>query len=172
MNAIDQTIMANERLHEVLTGARPPASDPEAPYAPIPPERDPVAHVEEQIDRLLEALARPAAPVATTAAAPTMAIFETDAEYVVFVDVPGVRRERLDVHLRGNMLVVVGRRENPKAEGLRARVSERPTGPFHRAIRLPPDVRATEMNARLDEGVLEIRIPRSTGGSSRSVPVA
>jgi HSP20 family protein len=171
MNEIDQAIVANERLHEALTGARPTASDPETPYAPIPPERDPVMHVEEQIDRLLHALSAPAASMASPPP-PPVSVFESDAEYVVFVDVPGVRRDRLDVHLRGSFLVVAGRRENPRAEGLRLRVAERPPGAFHRAIRVPPDAKPQEMTARLEEGVLEIRIPRSTGGGSRSVPVA
>jgi HSP20 family protein len=171
MNEIDLTIVANERLHEALTGARPPASNPEAPYAPIPPERDPVAHVEEQIERLLEALARPAAPVRATAASPPICVYESNIEYVVLVDVPGVRRDRLDVQLRGGTLVIRGRRDNPMPQGYRGRVAEGAFGTFHRAVRMPPDARAAEMSARLDEGVLEIRIPRSTG-NSRSVPVA
>ena len=170
MNEIEESIVANERLHEALTGARPPESDPDVPYAPIPPERDPVAHVEEQIDRLLEALSRPGAPVVPPAA-PPISIFESDAEYVVLVDVPGVTRERLDVQLRGDTVIVNGRRDDPRAEGLHARVAERRSGAFQRAIRLPADARAADMLARLEAGVLEIRIPRSAG-SSRSVPVA
>jgi HSP20 family protein len=171
MNEIDETIAASERLHEAITGAPPAGSDPEMPYAPIPPERDPVVHVEEQIDRLLGALAAPAVGPRQTAASPPISILENGAEYIVLVDVPGVARDRLQVQLRENVLVVAGRRANPMMEGQRVRVAERPFGAFRRAVLLPPDARAVELSARLKEGVLEIRIPRSAG-SSRSVPVA
>jgi HSP20 family protein len=171
MNEIDETIAASERLHEAITGARPVASSPDAPYAPIPPERDPVAHVEEQVERLLYALSGPVAPPARPASSPPISILESASEYVVLVDVPGISRERLEVQAQGDLIVVGGRRPEPAGDGQRVRLAERPYGPFRRAIRLPTDARTAEMNARLKEGVLEVRIPRSTG-SSRSVPVA
>jgi HSP20 family molecular chaperone IbpA len=170
MNEIDETIAASERLHEAITGTRPIAASPDAPYAPIPPERDPVAHVEEQVDRLLYALSGPVAPPAR-AVSPPISIVEEGAEYLFLIDVPGVARDRLDLHVRGDTLVVAGRRAEPAGEGQKVRLAEPSFGAFRRAIRLPPDAHAKEMNARLKEGVLEIRIPRSTG-SSRSVPVA
>ncbi len=52
---IENTIGQVTRLYRAITGREVPVSD--TPYAPIPAKKDPVQHVEEQIDRLLEVLA-------------------------------------------------------------------------------------------------------------------
>jgi len=173
MIEIDHTIARIEHLYRTITGMPPTASDTEAPYAPIPPERDPVAHVEEQIERLLYALQVPFTPGAARAEMPPMSVSENGNEFLVFIDLPGVDRERLDVSVRGDTLVVAGDRPGPAVNGHRVRVVERPFGAFRRALRLPPEANAADTSARLKDGVLEIRIPRGTDGtgSSRSVPV-
>jgi HSP20 family protein len=171
MIEIDDAIVQIERLYQAITGSQMPMS--EMPYAPIPPERDPVVHVQEQVDRLLHALETPFAPGAF-AGAPPIAVSENGAEYVVFIDVPGVARERIDVSLRGSVLVIAGERPGPALDGHRLRMAERPFGAFRRVLRLPPEARGAEMSARLKDGVLEVRIPRNidAAGSSRNVPVS
>lgn len=54
MNAtIDESIARVERLYTTITGRRPPQQHG---MAPIPPERDPFVHVEEQLERLVSAI--------------------------------------------------------------------------------------------------------------------
>jgi HSP20 family protein len=171
MIEIDDAIVQIENLYKALTGTQ--ATSTESPYAPIPPERDPVAHVQEQVDRLLQALTTPFSQM-SMAGVPPISVSENGTEFVVFVDVPGVARDRLDVSLRGNMLVITGERPGPGSDGHRLRVAERTFGAFRRVLRLPAEARAAEMSARLKDGVLEVRIPRTSDAPSnaRNVPVA
>jgi HSP20 family molecular chaperone IbpA len=49
---------------------------------------------------------------------------------------------------------------------------DRPHGPFRRSMVLPPGLDLEKMSARLVDGVLEIRIPRTANGEPRPIPIA
>ncbi|MEO6419292.1 MAG: Hsp20/alpha crystallin family protein [Polyangiaceae bacterium] len=177
MIEIDETIGQVEELYRALTGKEFPQL--EAPYAPIPAEQDPSAHVKQQMDRLLTALAEPTSQAAIHAKVvahpwtPFISSCETSSEYVVFVDLPGVGREKLEVTIDKGVLVISGQRAVVSTNGSRGRiVAEQPFGPFLRSVALPPGLKASEMTAQLKDGVLELRIPRNGESSSRTVPVA
>jgi HSP20 family molecular chaperone IbpA len=170
---IEETIGQVEHLYRALTGKPAPQLDGTA-YAPIPPEKDPVQHVQDQIERLGRVLSMPAAGLraGTPAWTPAVSIWESSAEVIVCVDLPGIARERLDVRIEGNLLVVAGDVLAPPPNGRRLVMSERPLGPFHRAVPLPAGLRTSEMSAQLSGGILEVHIPREPEGASRSVPIA
>jgi HSP20 family protein len=170
---IEQTIDQVEHLYRALTGKPAPPMDGTA-YAPIPPEKDPVQHVQEQIDRLGRALSMPTANMRPGAQVwtPPVSIWESGSEIIVCIDLPGIARERVDVRIEGNVLVVAGDVLAPPPNGRRLVMSERPLGPFHRAVPLPAALRTSEMTAQLSGGVLEVRVPREPEGQSRSVPIA
>lgn len=190
---LDETIGQVSQLYRTLTGRDMPSSD--VPYAPIPAEKDPVQHVQEQMDRLLGLLNGPGATSTTGAPwAPPITIYESANEMVVAIDVPGTTRDRIDVHLEGGMLVVAGTRApspavdgqvlradgqglRPDGQALRAdgqalRHAEVRFGAFRRVVPLPPGLVTTDMSARLEGGVLEVRIPRDGAGGVRQVNVA
>jgi HSP20 family protein len=167
---IETTIAQVEKLYSTLTGGPAPSS--ETPYAPIPAEKDPMQHVEEQMSRLLEALgtARPER-AAAPAWMPPLAVWESDSEIVVCLDLPGLKREQVEVVVQGDMLTVSGVRQ--VREGHRLRTSECPLGAFRRALIIPAALRGAEPVAQMKEGVLEIRVarPAAEAARSRSVPV-
>ncbi len=179
MMEIDEAIGQVENLYRAVTGKDFPMS--EKPYAPIPAERDPAAHVKEQMDRLLTALAEPTSQFAMHANAnarpwsPPISLCETTSDLVICVDVPGVARERLEVRVDQGCLVVTGQRPMSvanAANGNRPRiVAEQPYGSFRREVLLPAGLKTSEMSAQLREGVLVVRIPRSSDAAARSVPV-
>jgi HSP20 family protein len=174
---LDETIGQVSQLYRTLTGRDMPSSD--VPYAPIPAEKDPVQHVQEQMDRLLGLLNGQGAATAGAPWAPPITIYEGANEMVVAIDVPGTTRDRIDVHLEGGMLVVAGTRPpSPAADGqaLRAdgrslRHAEVRFGAFRRVVPLPPGLVTTDMSARLEGGVLQVRIPRDGAGGVRQVNV-
>jgi HSP20 family protein len=168
---LDEVIGQVCQLYRSVTGRDMPVSD--APYAPIPAERDPVQHVQEQIDRLVALLAGPAAGMSAAPPwAPPIAIYESAHEVVVALDVPGMNRDRIDVHLEAGLLVVTGQRAPSPADGQALRHAEARFGTFRRVVPLPPGLRTTDMSARLDRGVLEVRIPRDGANGVRQVAVA
>lgn len=176
MTEIDDTIGHVDRLYRAITGREAPSSD--AAYAPIPAEKDPLQHVQEQMDRLLQMLGDPTGtsrPARTTPTwTPPLSAWEGPTEVVVYLDLPGVTRSDLEVGVQDNVLTVSGRRPPPAANGHRARMSEHPLGPFRRSIVLPAGLRVGELSAHLKEGVLEIKIPRDATftGTMRAVPVS
>jgi HSP20 family molecular chaperone IbpA len=176
MNEIDDTITHLDKLYRAVTGREPPP--PDQVYAPIPAEKDPLQHVQEQIERLFQLLNDSNVAQKTAARIPTwlpaLSVWESPNEVVICFDVPGVTRDQVEASVHDNTLTVSGRRPPPVSNGHRPRVNEQPLGLFRRSVFLPAGLRVGELNAHLKEGVLEIRIPRETPvtGASRTIQVS
>lgn len=159
---VEETIGRMERLYQTLTGQPLPRS--EAPYAPIPAERDPAEHVEKQLNRLLTLLGELGGgvrPVPQTSWTPAMAVWESHTEIRICVDLPGVAREQVQVTSQGKLLTISGDREIGKSDDFRLHSSEAPIGPFRRTVFLPGGMR-DEPRAEMKDGVLEIRIQKES----------
>lgn len=167
---IDETIGQVERLYRAVTGSDAPS--PDVAYAPIPAEKDPTQHVEEQVNRLLELLGQvKLGPDDGPSWIPTVSVWEADAEVLVCIDLPGLRRENVEVVAQGNILTVSGSRPASR-EGLRLRSSEGGYGRFRRVLFVPGGIRGPEPSAQMREGVLEIRFQRQAQASATPRPVA
>ncbi len=94
-----------------------------------------------------------------------------DDGYRVMVELPGFRREEVDVSVASRLLTVSGERQKfqPPA-GARLLRSERPSGTFEISVRLPADVDALSVVAQMHGGVLEIRLPKSSS-RGRSIDI-
>lgn len=174
MLSIDETIQNVEKLYQAVTGR--PAPDPDGNYAPIPAEKDPVEHIEEQLSRLLSAVGQTMQgaeeAVARVTWAPPLTVWENEREIVLAFELPGVPRESIQAVMQGNMLTVHG--ERPARRGdLELRSAERPVGPFRRTVPLPAGARASEPAAEMKDGTLEIRVPKEGRDSAapREIPV-
>ena len=182
---VDEAIASVERLYQTLTGSPPPTPADE-PYAPIPVEKDAAELVTERLDRLIDALGQPlgqpeaggdhhGAPGGTPAAAwsPPITVWENAEGLLVFLEVPGVHRQDLQLADEGDSLTVKGRR-SAELDGLRLRMTERPLGLFKRRIILPRGSGGGDLSARLHDGVLEIRIPKpkSSATGPRTIPIS
>jgi HSP20 family protein len=163
-DAVGQAIAQVEKLYRAVTGRDVPAT--EAGYAPIPAEKDPVRHVEEQMDRLLALMGRSSAGPTDGSWTPPLSVSEAENEWVICLDLPGVTREAVRVQIEGGLLTVTGERPVASPDGGRLQWSERPLGPFKRAVPLPPLARSGEPSAQLRDGVLQIRLPRDTSSAA------
>ncbi len=93
---------------------------------------------------------------------PAIDLTETEKEFILRVEVPGVPRENLDVHLEGEVLTLTGHREKKIHEANENMLwEERETGKFTRNIRLPKAVEANKVEAIYTEGVLTVRLPKT-----------
>src|SRR5215467_7071488 len=95
---VEQTIGRMERLYETLTGRAVPRN--EAPYAPIPAEKDPAEHVERQLNHLLTLLGDLGGgvrPLPLTSWTPAMSVWESHTEIRICLDLPGVARDQVQV---------------------------------------------------------------------------
>ena len=172
MSEIESAIDRVENLFRAVTGKDAPVT--ETAYAPIPPEKDPSQHVQEQMERLFQLLG--GQPAAGTAAwAPPIAVWESPTEVLIFADVPGTARDRIELTVQANALIISGNRPAPIANGHRLRFGERAIGEFRRVIPLPLGLKTAELTARLRDGVLEIILPRDASAgviNPRPVPIA
>jgi len=172
---IDAVIGQVEKLYLSLTGQEPPAPS-DGPYAPIPPEKEPDQHIAEQVDRLLASLAQlsPVRPL-ITAWAPPLALWQTPTETWICFDLPGVTSETVKVRvLSRGLLEISGERRAPRFDGEARRVyDESSRGPFRRVVALPSRAAIEQIEARVRDGVLEIRVPKPPGSEPdvRTVPV-
>lgn len=93
---------------------------------------------------------------------PSFDVKETAEAYILTADMPGIRREDLDIQLAGNRLSIGGRREaEPVREGERYYSQERSYGTFNRTFSLPEEVQASQVKADLRDGVLHLTVPKS-----------
>jgi HSP20 family protein len=92
---------------------------------------------------------------------PAVDLAETEKDYIVRMEIPGVPRENLDVHLEGNVLMLTGHRDLMKKETVENYLwEERETGKFMRTIRLPKAVDAAKVEATCNEGILTVKLPK------------
>ena len=173
---IDETIGQIERLYRTLTGREAPPGG-EQPYAAIPPERAPEEHVGEQLDRLVESLGELSGRRSALAPwTPPVSVWETPKEVLILVDLPGVTREAVKLHVTQGMLEVTGERVARPAsatDSAKLVYLEHGKGTFRRVMPLPPGVAVDELQAQMKDGVLEVRMPRAAAASSaKTVPVS
>jgi HSP20 family protein len=89
---------------------------------------------------------------------PRLDVRETDEEYVVMVDVPGVRSDDVQIELRDQILTISGTRV-PVETGEAQRV-ERPFGAFSRMLTLPQGIDPDSIRADYADGVLTLHVPK------------
>lgn len=95
-----------------------------------------------------------------------------DNRYVVQVELPGLRREAIEVAVSGRTLNISGKRPKfePPAEARMIR-SERPYGKFELSVKLPDEVDTLGVVAKMRDGILEVELPKPTAGGGRSIEV-
>lgn len=105
---------------------------------------------------------------------PAIDVYEDKDAIVVETELPGMKKEEIEVKLTGDVLTISGKHESEsKVERKSYFRAERSASAVTRTIRLPVEVQADKMTAQLKNGVLEIRAPKSEAAkaSSRDVPV-
>lgn len=91
--------------------------------------------------------------------------FDVDEEedsYIVSVDLPGVRKDDVNIEVQGNQLVITGERKRAREgkEGSIRRMEKR-YGKFQRVLTLPEGTDADRIEAHFENGVLQLAIPKS-----------
>jgi HSP20 family protein len=89
---------------------------------------------------------------------PLVDVHETDAEYLVKIDLPGVKADDVNVEVNENVLSISGARVADETG--KAQLVERPYGSFVRTLTLPQGVDSDSIEAAYQDGVLELRIPK------------
>jgi HSP20 family protein len=95
---------------------------------------------------------------------PDADIHETDNQYVVKLDIPGMEKTNIDIETKGDQLVISGEKQSSAESDDQANhyyKKERSIGYFSRAILLPEDADKNNINAEYNNGVLTVKIAKS-----------
>ncbi|OFW05135.1 MAG: hypothetical protein A3I61_10220 [Acidobacteria bacterium RIFCSPLOWO2_02_FULL_68_18] len=103
--------------------------------------------------------------------APAVDLQETAEQYVLTAEVPGLRRDDIDIHLHEGRLTVSGVRRDHGVPCERYHRVERGHGHFSRSFQLPVPVDADRVAADLRDGILTVTCPKTRDASVRRIDV-
>jgi HSP20 family protein len=130
--------------------------------------------IQERMNRLFEETLSAARSEAGAAATwtPPVDVYETAEAIVVQVELPGLRREDIEIQVQDNVLTLQGERRLTRdvREESYLRI-ERATGPFHRRFTLPGTVTQERIRAEFRDGVLELTLPKAPAGAAHRIPI-
>lgn len=104
---------------------------------------------------------------------PEVNIYETQDGYVLQAEMPGVKKEGLEITVDANVLTLIGRRPHdpttPVAEDLLYRESRE--ADFRRTFELDRTIDAAKINAKLEQGILTVTLPKVEKVKPRQIAV-
>jgi HSP20 family protein len=103
---------------------------------------------------------------------PAIEIYEEKDDVIIKADVPGMKKEDLDINISGTLLTIKGEKkqeEEVKKKGYY--YSERSYGSFLRTIDLPKEVQIDKARAHFKDGVLELRLPKTEEAKRKDVKI-
>lgn len=114
--------------------------------------------------------AKTVAPKAAQTWTPAVDVIDSEKEYRLQLDLPGVDDSSVEATIEDGILRVSGERKGPETEESTSYLRrERAAGGFERSFQLPEAVDSEGVEARFERGVLEIRIPKVD--RSRRIPI-
>lgn len=102
-----------------------------------------------------------------------MDVKEDDNAYMVRADVPGVKKEDIHVSIEGNQVSISAetRVEKEEKEGEKVLRSERYVGKIARSFTLPHEVDDATAEAKYEDGVLELRLPKKAASAAKKLAI-
>jgi HSP20 family protein len=101
---------------------------------------------------------------------PLVDIEETEDAWILEAEVPGVKKNDVNVEVRDSEVVVTGEIKEKERKGLLRRRT-RPVGRFEYRVDLPGEVDADKVDASLDDGILTLRIPKAEKARPRRIEI-
>jgi HSP20 family protein len=127
--------------------------------------------LQDELDRLFGAPFSGAAR--ETAWTPALDVYEDKENFVVKAELPGLKREEIEVSFQDDTLTISGERKaETKSEDTEVYRAERFVGRFQRAVALPSTVAADKVNASYKDGVLTITLPKSEAAKPKKIDIA
>ena len=103
---------------------------------------------------------------------PAVDIKEEDDKYMLIADIPGIAPENIDIHMENRTLTISGERNSElKTEHTDFKRIERKHGVFFRRFTMPEGVNPEGINAKSNNGVLTVSIPKQEAIKSRKITV-
>jgi HSP20 family protein len=123
-----------------------------------------LANLQDELDRLFE--------TPLQAWAPALDVHEDKEQFTVNLELPGLKREDINVHLEDGALVISGERKaEAVSEDTEVHRRERYYGKFSRALTLPTAVAADKVKAAYKDGILTVKLPKAEEAKPKQIDV-
>lgn len=104
---------------------------------------------------------------------PLINLSEDKDNYYIRAELPGVKADELDIQATANNIAISGERKiTAEDEGARYHRREREAGTFSRVIGLPAEVDSDKVDAKLENGILRIVVPKAEIAKPKQIAVS
>jgi HSP20 family protein len=102
---------------------------------------------------------------------PAIDLYQTNDDVVALVELPGMRKEDIELSLQDGMLTISGERKSETQSGDKQQRSERFVGKFRRSISMPTRVDANKVSATYKDGILTVTLPKTEEVKPKQIQV-
>ncbi len=102
---------------------------------------------------------------------PALDLYQTNDDVVAVVELPGMRKEDIELSLHDGILTISGERKEEAAKEDKPARTERFVGRFRRSISLPTRVDANKVNASYKDGILTVTLPKAEEVKPKQIQV-
>jgi HSP20 family protein len=103
--------------------------------------------------------------------APAASVIEVGDGYTLEVEMPGVKKDGLDISIENNELTIIGRRSFPTMQGTLIHHESRPEN-FRRTFELDPSIDADKISAKIEQGLVTLTLPKAEHVKPRKIAVS
>jgi len=103
---------------------------------------------------------------------PVYDVSENADAFNIRVNLPGLNRDAVEISIEDEMLNIVGKRSNPAPEGWRPLRRELPEGDYRLSLRLNVRIDEAKIKAKVEDGVLDLTLPKAEEVKPRKIKVA
>jgi HSP20 family protein len=103
---------------------------------------------------------------------PALDLYQNGDNLVAVLELPGMRKEGIEVSLHDGTLTISGERKSLSSNGDKAERTERYVGSFRRSITLPALVDASKVTATYRDGILTVTMPKADEAKPKRIEVA
>ena len=102
---------------------------------------------------------------------PPASVTEIGDGYMLEIEMPGVKKDCLEISVENNELTIIGRRSLPTAEGTLIHRESRPEN-FRRMFELDPSIDANKISAKIYHGLVTLTLPKAEHVKPRKITVS
>jgi len=126
---------------------------------------------ELQVQRKREVESKQESTIPARAFVPATDIFETDQALTLQIEMPGVAKDQVEVHVENDVLTIQGRIDFGVYENLRPLYTEYNVGNYARTFQLSSKIEQDGISAALKDGVMTLVLPKVERAKPRKIPV-
>ena len=148
-------------------------------YQPYPKSElssafDRLATLREEMDRLFDSPFGSffRTPGSFRSWSPALDVHQNKDNFTVVVELPGLKKEEIDVSLHGDVLTISGERKAEEKKGEQGFRTERFYGSFQRTVTLPAAVDTKQVKASYKDGILKVVLPKAEEAKPKQIEVS